>query len=302
MSHDQLAKDLLRAFFADFLALTLPDVAERLRLEEHVFVDKQSFTDWPTGSRRELDLLVRVPAQGDGDMTLLIHIEIEGTARAGIDDRLWSYYMQLRLRHGVLVVPIVTFLRGGPCGVRRGVLREGFATLDTICFRYEAFGISGCRSEEYLSRPEPLAWALAALMRPGRRSRAGLKMECLRRIAGGELTELQRFLLVNFVETYLQLTGSQAAEYARLRQLAENREAAAMEMTWAEQMEARGIEKGLGKAVEALREIVLRQLEQRFGTVPGTTKRKIGKIKSLEPLTEIAEKVFVVDSIDELGL
>ncbi len=123
-------------------------------------------------------------------------------------------------------------------------------------------------------------------------------MECLRRIAGGDLTQLQRFLLVNFVETYLQLTGSQAAEYARLRQLAENREVMTMEMTWAEQMEMRGIEKG----VEALREVVLRQLEQRFGRVPGTTKRKIGKIKSLEPLTEIAEKVFVVDSIDELGL
>jgi hypothetical protein len=305
-SHDQLTKDLLRTFFADFLALTLPDVASRLRLEEPVFVDKEGFTDWPVGSRRELDLLARVPVQEEGEMTILVHIEIEGTARPGMDDRLWRYYMQLRLRHEALVVPMVTYLRGGPRGMRCGVLREGFAAQDTVCFRYDAFGVSGCRSEEYLARREPLAWALAALMRPGRRTRAGLKLECLRRIAGGELTPLQRFLLVNFVETYLQLTGSQAAEYARLRQLKENREAVAMEMTWAEQMEARGMEKGfakgVGQGVGALKEVVLRLLEQRFGRVPATAKRKIGKVQSLEPLARIAEKILVVDSIDELGL
>jgi hypothetical protein len=60
-SHDQLAKDLFRTFFADFLRLAAPEVADRLRLAEADFQDKQAFTDWPAGDRREMDLLAKVP-------------------------------------------------------------------------------------------------------------------------------------------------------------------------------------------------------------------------------------------------
>ena len=40
------------------------------------------------------------------------------------------------------------------------------------------------------------------------------------------------------METYLQLTGRQAEEYAALRLAEENPEVKAMEMTWAERMAA----------------------------------------------------------------
>lgn len=301
MTHDQLVKDLLRTFFADFLSLVLPDLMERLRLGEEVFLDKQSFTDWPAGSRREMDLLVRIPVRGE-QASVLIHVEIEAQARAGMDRRMWGYYMQIRLRHGLLVVPIVACLRGGSPGLRRETLLEGFAAPDTAGFRYYTFCLSGCRSEDYLGRSEPLAWALAALMRPGRRTRASLKMECLRRIAEARLTGIQRFLLANFVETYLQLSGAQAEEYSRLQRLAENREVTVMQMTWADKIEAQGIEKGRAEAVQTLRRVVLRLLEQRFGVVPVRTKRKIEKLSSLEPLTHLAEKAVVAGSLDELGL
>ena len=91
-----------------------------------------------------------------------------------------------------------------------------------------------------------------------------------------------------------------------------------MRMTWAEQIEAEGFKKGLQKGleearregrseglaevIEALRDIVLVQLEQRFGAVPKTTKRKLEKISTLEPLTHLAERVVVAASLDELGL
>jgi hypothetical protein len=201
--------------------------------------------------------------------------------------------------------------------VRREMRKESFTALYIAGFRYYAFGLSRCRAEDYLVRPEPLAWALAALMRPGRQTRAELKMACLRRIAAAGLTDNQSFLLVNFVETYLQLTGSQAEEFDRL-QKAENQEVVAVRMTWAEQIEAQGLKKGLeegrtvgraegrveGRAegIEALRHIVLLQLEQRFGAVPKTARRKLEKISALEPLTHLAERVVVARSLQELGL
>jgi len=317
-SHDQLAKNLFSTFFSDFLRIAAPDVAAQLRLDGADFQDKQEFTDWPAGERREMDLLAAVPLldrEADGSETrILIHIEIEAEARAGMAERLWQYYMQLRLRHGRMVVPILANLRGGKPGAHREELSEGFGEPPTARFSYRALSLSGCLAEEYLSRPEPLAWALAALMRPGRWSRAEQKIECLRRIAAADLPTNDRFLLGNWVETYLQLDERDLAEYESLRGLLVNTEVRAMEMTWAEKMEVeytekgvrkglqQGVAQGVAQGVEALHRVVLRLLSQRFGAVPETVQRKVEAIDSMDSLSNLAAKVLEVRSIDEMGL
>jgi len=304
--HDQLTKDLVRTFFQDFLGLAAPDAAGRLHLEQVSFLDTQSVTDWPAGRRRELDLLARIPERTGGDSPVLVHVEIERRARAGMDLRMWLYYMQLRLRHGLLVVPILLNLKGGAPGVSRMLLAEGLDDPETARFRCRSFSLSGCLAAEYLERPEPLAWALAALMRRGRWSPAEHKMACFRRIAAADLPELQRFLLVNCVETYVQLSGRDAVDYARLAERAENGRAVAMQLTWAEKMEAKyrkqGLVEGRSEALEQLRAVVLHLLEQRFGPLPARTKRRVERLRSLRSLRQIAEQILVADSLRDLGL
>ena len=305
-SHDQLAKDLFQTFFSDFLRLAAPEAAARLRLDEAVFLDKQAFTDWPQGDRREMDLLVEAPTKEDGTR-ILIHVEIEAEARADMADRFWRYYMQLRLRHSLSIVPVLTNLKGGRPGAHYELLLEGFEELETARFRYRVFNLSGCRAEEYLALPEPLAWALAALMRRGRWSRAEHKIECLRRIAGADLSGSQRWLLGNWVETYLQLDERETMEYARLCELTVNQEVRDMEMTWAERMEEKytqkGLEKGFEKGrLEGMRQIVLQLLGRRFGAVPETVRRKVEAIEESAPLSDLTNKVLDARSIEELGL
>jgi len=193
-------------------------------------------------------------------------------------------------------------LRGGRPGLRLEQLEEGFEDAATASFRYRVLCLSGCRAEEYLARPEPLAWAFAAVMRPDRWSRAELKIECLRRIAEAHLPALHEHLLANWVETYLQLAGRDAADFEKLRALATNREIKSMQMTWAEKMEKEYTEKGRREGVRSLREVVLELLGQRFGEVPVKVKRKVQKIDSMDRLTEMAKKVLVVQSLDEMGL
>jgi Domain of unknown function (DUF4351) len=233
---------------------------------------------------------------------VLVHIEIEARARPGMDRRLWGYYMQLRLRHDVQVLPILLNLRGGLPGVRLESLKDGFEDPPAALFHYRVWGISGCQAEEYLVRPEPLAWALAALMRPGRWSRAELKIECLRRIAGAKLLAGKEHLLVNWVTTYLKLTGRHAAEFERLQAFASNQEVRAMQMTWADELELKGRKEGQQEGIQNLRRVVLRLLDQRFGSVPVKIQKKVEKISSMDRLTELAEKVLMVQSIDEMGL
>jgi hypothetical protein len=198
------------------------------------------------------------------------------------------------------------------------MLRETFDGKVTAIFHYRGLGLSGCRAEEWLARSEPIAWAFAALMRPGSWSRAELKLECLRRIATSDVVGLRKQVLVDWIETYVQLTEQDAIELQRLLELEGNEEIKAMELTWLGQAEARGMEKGIerGKkegiaqgaetatrqAVERMRRVVFRLMTQRFGAVPTRMRRKIEAIDSLEPLADLAEKVLVVDSAGELGL
>jgi hypothetical protein len=117
---------------------------------------------------------------------------------------------------------------------------------------------------------------------------------------------LRKQILLDWVETYVQLTEQDALELQRLLDLEGNEEIKTMELTWLGQAEARGIEKGAEtatrQAVGRMRRVVLRQIEQRFGVVPAKMRRKIEAIDSLEPLADLAERVLVVDSVGELGL
>ncbi len=178
----------------------------------------------------------------------------------------------------------------------------------------------------YLADTEPLAWALAALARPGKLGRAKLKLELLRKIASAPGNEIERFLLTNCVETYLQLTGRAAEQFAALYAAQANPEVEAMRMTWADRMEveyaekgmekglAKGLEKGLeqgmeqgmkkarAEGVEHLRKTLLRMLGKRFGEVSPGVRGRIEAIGSLDELSGLVERILEVKSTEELGL
>ncbi|MFY9822387.1 MAG: Rpn family recombination-promoting nuclease/putative transposase [Thermoanaerobaculia bacterium] len=194
--HDKIFKQLLHAFLAGFLSLVVPETFGRLDLSSPEFLDKELFTEGPRGRRRELDLLVRVRTANG--RPLLIHVEVEARASPEMEERLWRYRNQILARYDTPVLTIVLYLKRGRPGVR---LKSWMADLGPSFPepRYVSFGLAGCQAADYLARPEPLAWALAALMDTGTLSRAELKMACLRRISGLR-GRFDSFLLVNCVE------------------------------------------------------------------------------------------------------
>jgi hypothetical protein len=313
INHDQLFKDLFRSLFPDLLSLA--DADSKARLARALgpggikFLDKEVFQDFPEGRRHEVDLLVEVPKRR-GRPAFLIHVEIERSYRTDFGRRLKRYSYQLHLRHTVPIVSIVVFLRGGRPGAHWVDRPERILGQEIQRFRYLSFGLSRLPAEDLLDRPEPLAWALAALARPGRIGRARLKIELLRRIATAVIGENERFLLTNCVETYLQLTGREAKEYFELRRAQENPEVEAMEMTWADRIGEKylqkgveqGREEGLERGAERLRHTLLRQLGQRFGEISPKVRKRIEAISSLDELGGLADRILEVESIEELGL
>ena len=148
-------------------------------------------------------------------------------------------------------------------------------------------------------------------MRPSG-SRAAHKLACLRPIAAADgLSDAERFLLFNCVETYLELDPEEAAEHEALRAAEGNREVRDMAMTWADKKIAEGwrrakIERaegrpGLGREA-GIREVVLRQFGLRFGPLPEEARRRVEAISSPDALARLADQVLVARSLEEMGL
>ncbi len=236
--HDHLFKSLFRALFRDLLHLVDAKLAACLPPEAEVeFLDKELIPDSPEDEHRVVDLLAAIPDPAGG-FAFLVHVEIERKAPRHIGRRLWDYSIRLRGQHPEPSVSLVVFLRGGLPGVAWQFYSEETAGHEVARFRYLSFGLSRLPAEQLLARPEPLAWGLAALAKPGALGRARVKFEALRKIANAKLRQHQRFLLMNCVETYLHLKGRDAEEYASLAGAQESPEIRTMQMTWADKMEA----------------------------------------------------------------
>ncbi len=308
--HDHLFKSLFYAFFRDLLLLVDAKLAAWLAPDAEVeFRDKELIPGSPEEEHRVVDLLAATQGP-DGECVFLVHVEIERKAPKDIGPRLWDYSIRLRGHHSEPLVSLVVFLRGGPPGVLWQTHVEETAGLEVNRFRYLSFGLSKLPAEQLLARPEPLAWGLAALAKPGALGRARLKFEALRRIAGAQVSEHQRFLLLNCVETYLPLKGRDAEEYASLAGAPKSPETRAMQMTWADRIEAKGVKKGIkegiakgrGEGADRVRRTVVRLLGQRFGRVPLALQKRLAAIRSVDELSAIADRILEVQSFEELGL
>ena len=303
--HDQLFKDLFKALFPDLLDLADAELATLVAADLGsgiAFLDKEVFVEFPEGRRREADLVAELSCRGPL-RKLLVHVEIERRYSSTMGQRLWRYSYQLSQRYALPVVSTVVFLRGGPPGGQRIAYFEQAHEWEILRFSYLSIGLSRLPAEDLLDRREPLAWGLAALAQPGKSGRARLKLNLLRKIAKASITEAQRFLLTNCVETYLQLAGREAEEYAVLRPAQANPEVEAMEMTWADRMaaqyEQRGVQRGLEQGA---RETLLRLLGKRFGKISPAFRRRVEAIESLEELRGLVDRILEVKSIEELGL
>jgi hypothetical protein len=293
--HDPLFKSLFRTFFAGLLRLVAPDLAGRLDLATVEFLDKELISTAPR-DHRVVDLLAKVPLRSRDGRFLLIHVEIENRSRRGMGKRLRDYQRSIQARHEDPVLSIVVYLTGGKAGICEEVLDGDLASPGLASFRYLSFGLSRCSASEHLENPEPLAWALAALMHRGDWSRAELKRRCLTRIAEASLPETQRVELVNCIETYVKLTPEEAEEFSLLG-IPETRRMHAMlyRLSWKDEMILEGRTQGA-------RETLLFLLEKRFGPVPDSVRSRIDSIRSFDRLNRLAYKAATAKTLKGLRL
>ncbi len=213
--HDQRFKTLIRTFFADFVRAFFAKWAEHFDLDHVEWSETEVFPNPPEGSRHRLDMIAKLkvikpfekPLAGDGDrMIAAVHVEVESPETAAVlRPRMPYYYHFLRNTTGLPVLPIAIFLKVGFDGVGIDTVEEHFGDLTPIRFQYLYVGLPALDAIEYLDSDNPLAWALSTLMKIPPEKIMWLGEEAIRRIAGSNLNEQEKYLLGECVEKYLPL-------------------------------------------------------------------------------------------------
>ena len=222
---------------------------------------------------------------------VIIHIEVERTFRAAMAERMWRYYMFLRLKYGLTVLPIVLFLRGGSGGIRKRTIEDRFHQDIISSFSYWAMGLERSRAEDLLTT-SPLGPALAACTRGGDWPLEQLKYRCLLALTQAKLDDARRYLIINAVETYLDLNTEQEREFHELVAGSPARkEIEAMESTWAERLQTRG-----------QRKLIEKLMTKRFGSLPEAVRRRLAQVEDEEELERLGERLFEAHSWTDLGL
>lgn len=297
--HDQRFKTIIREFFADFLRLFFDNWARRFDLSNVEWLDTELLPDPPAGDRHRLDLVARLhalePVGESAEWLALVHIEIESPDKTTlVKPRLPSYYVHLRERHGLPVLPIVVYLKVGLDGLGTDTVVESFWELDVLTFRYLYVGLPGLAAEPYLRGDNWLGVALSALMRIPRELITEYGAEAFRRLGGAVLTPQQRFLLGDCVDAYLDVEGAERDRFWRIVDQESTGEVRAMHKTRIEVAEEKARRAAVLELLEA-------QIVGRFGPLSEDSLARL-RAMSDDAMRQVALNIHAAASLADLGL
>jgi hypothetical protein len=304
VAHDQFWKEVLTAFFREFLELFFPDVAAQIDFDAGYIDPKQEvFTDVPEGERRTIDLVFEVTTRAGDARWVLVHVEVERERRGDMPYRMWEYYHLLRLRRKLSVFPVVLYLAPGAGGLTQERYGEGAFGRETVDFRYDVVDLPDLSAEDYLEQENVLAPALSALMRSSATSRVMRKLRAYSRIVRSDVDEARRMLLAAVVERYLKLDVSEEEQFQREIGSEEVTEMKTLyDYAYAHGAEE-GEARGEARATVRERKLMLRRLvASKLGDVPEGMAARIETLEDPDTLDRLIQGILDGRTLVDLGL
>ncbi|MFL6197887.1 MAG: hypothetical protein ACJ76J_01815 [Thermoanaerobaculia bacterium] len=203
MTRESRLRRLVAELLPDYLTLVEPDSARLFDLEA-VRLLEANVPAWSRRERAGAGVIAELPTRRGERLTVFVRIEPEPGSEGA--RRLARLVLDLLRHHGRPVLASAVFIRGGSPGPNLCTVSIAeLAGLELLRLSYTGFGLSAAVAEHYLRCSQPLAWALAAAMRPHTLSRAELRRACLARIEAAELAPGRKALLAGFVRSSLGL-------------------------------------------------------------------------------------------------
>lgn len=124
----------------------------------------------------------------------------------------------------------------------------------------------------------------------------------LKRIAQSNTDPARRFLLVNCVETYIELANADEKEWETMIAETQNRDALEERLTWAEKIELKAHREGEHKGkLAGLQESLTHLLEKKFGPLPSSTRAHIESLNDQDKLHSLFDRAIGAKSLEEVG-
>jgi hypothetical protein len=198
VDHDRLFKELIQAFFEEFILLFFPDMYEHIDFCHLSFLSEELFTDVTAGEKYRVDLLVEMKLKGE-DGLIIVHIENQSYVQSSFPERMFIYFSRLFEKYRTNVVPIAVFsydtIRDEPSSF---TLPLPFGNI--LHFRFFTIELRKQNWRNYIRIDNPIAAALLSKMGYTESERIELKKQFLRMLVRLELDEAKQRLLMVFLK------------------------------------------------------------------------------------------------------
>lgn len=233
------------------------------------------------------------------NLLTLIHVEVESQDSAAVlPPRMFDYYVALRRKHALPLLPIALFLKVGLDGIGWARYEERFWDDRILQFDFPYVGLPALSAEKYLHLDNPLGVALSALMKspPGRKIQ--LATEAWGRLVQAPESEYRRFLLCECVDAYAPQGEQERSLLQKELLTTTDPGVRAMTMTMFEKLRLEGRQAGI---LEGQREALLVLIESRLGSPTSQVRERVERASASE-LQLWLRKVGTANSLEELGL
>ncbi len=305
---DNAWKDVLNQFFREFMEFFFPVIAADIDWQRgYEFLDKeleQITRDHRIG-RRLADKLVKVWLRDGREQWLLIHLEVQGALRRGFAKRIYVYNYRIFDKYDAEVISLV-LLTDSSRPSQLMTWQAGRWDCD-LTFRFPVISLADyeLRWDELEASRNPFALAVMAHLRVkqarGDNARKfAWKRALIFRLYERGYTRQEIYAFFRFLDWVMSLPPE--LEEKLKTDIHEYKEGKRMPYisTWERLVKEDGRKEGLSQGLEqGTRNIVLRQLQKRFGNVSTDDHSRIAEL-SLAQLDKLSEALLAFTKVEQL--
>ncbi len=297
IDHDRLFKELLEAFFAEFMELFFPDAYQAIDFTHLKFLQQEVFTDVTAGGRYEADIIVETSLKTEPGL-ILVHVEPQAYVQKDFNERMFIYFSRFYEKYRRKILPIAVFSydqeRDEP-----DTFNQCFSFLDVLLFHFYKLELKKLSWRDYVHRDNPVAAALLSKMGFSEEEKVQVKLEFLRLLTRLKLDPARMELITGFFEFCFKLNSQEEEQlFQELGRINQKEADLIMQITtsWHEKGKIEG--KAEGK-IEGKIEAVCKFMARKFNADTCEIKKDIQRVASPELLDSLMEELFAASTLEE---
>lgn len=251
--HDLLFKRLIETFFTEFMEAFFPELYEEIDFNSMKYLSEEIVPSVYDGNKRALDIVVEVKWK-KADTIIVIHVEPQSYQQTDFNKRMFHYFSLLYRKVDKPILPIAIFSYDEAWDKDEFKVTVGH--LEILKFKYLTLHLRKINWRQFVRKENPVSAALLSKMGYNERERIRVKIEFFRLLTKLKINLEKRDILVDFFQTYLQLSEKEEEIFVeKVSKLDNAEEILNIPISYGERIKAIGREEGREEvALEMLKE------------------------------------------------